>query len=67
MRSVWNNNKAKFELLCLWDVTMPVWLSGSRHFEGPCCPYLHRFDVHEEYLRGFVGDYGQGVTSVRFT
>jgi hypothetical protein len=67
LRSAWNSNKGKFEIFCLWDVTMPLWLCGSRHFEGPCCLHLQRFDVHEECLRGFVGDYGQVVTSVYFT
>jgi hypothetical protein len=64
MRSVWNSDKAKFELFCLWDMTMPLWFCGSRHFEGPCCLYVQRFHVHEECRRGFGGDYKQGVTIV---
>jgi hypothetical protein len=42
----WISNKAKFEIFCLWDVTMPLWLCASRHFEGPCCLHLQRFNVH---------------------
>jgi hypothetical protein len=67
MRSVWNSDKVKFVLFYLWDVTMPLWLCGSRHFEGPCCLHLQRFDVHEECRRGFGGDYGQRVTTVCFS
>jgi len=64
MRSEWNSDKAKFELFCLWDMTMPLWFCGSRHFEGPCCLYLQRFHVHEECRRGFGGVYRQGMTIV---